>query len=333
MKSPLIILLSGSLLVFSGCKGQKEFGTNLISQAGTIDMPGVSGRIDHMDIDLDKNIVYVAALGNNTLEVVDLNNKKVIHSIKGLSEPQGVGYIPQTQEIFVANGGNGDCYFYNAHSYEKVATVSLGDNADDVRYDAALEKIYVGYGSGGIAVIDAKTHKQVADVNLPGHPESFQIDKKLNLLFVNVPDAGIIGIIDLATMTLTGKWPTGSAKANFPMALDAASHQVIVGYRHPSIVVVYDGNTGKETSRNNMAGDADDLYFDGTTASVYTSNGDGFINIFKRGTTGAYEQAANIATRSGARTSLFIPELKLFVVAARAASGKEAALLLYKSGK
>ena len=110
-----------------------------------------------------------------------------------LNEPQGVGYIPQLQEIFIANGGNGDCYFYNARSFEKLATIHLGSDADDVRYDSLERKIYVGYGRGGIAIIDADKHKQTADVKLPAHPESFQIDKKLNLLFVNLPDAHMVG--------------------------------------------------------------------------------------------------------------------------------------------
>jgi DNA-binding beta-propeller fold protein YncE len=62
----------------------------------------------------------VAALGNNSVEVVDIMKETVLHSIKAVDEPQGVAYIPQQQEIFVANGGNGDCYFYNANSFEKL---------------------------------------------------------------------------------------------------------------------------------------------------------------------------------------------------------------------
>src|SRR5260221_8672981 len=172
-----------------GCNGQKEFGANLLHLHKTIPLPGVKGRIDHMDINLKEQVLYVAALGNNTVEAVDLKNGRVIHSIKNLDEPQGIGYIPQHQEIFIANGGNGDCYFYNAHSFEKVAAIHLSSDADDVRYDSAERKIYVGYGAGGIAIIDADSHKQTGDIKLPAHPESFQIDKKLNLLFVNLPDA------------------------------------------------------------------------------------------------------------------------------------------------
>ena len=315
---------------FCGCKAQESFGTNFLIIDKEISMPEVKGRIDHMDINLKDQVVYVAALGNNTLEVVDLRSGRIIHSIKGLEEPQGVGYIQQHEEIIVANAGNGDCYFYNAHSFEKLATIHLSSDADDIRYDSAEKKIYVGYGKGGIAIIDADTHKQMGDVKLPAHPESFQIDKKLNLLFVNLPDAHMVGVIDLTQFKLIDKWVRNTPTANFPMAFDAIHHHVYIGYRHPAKLVVLDGKSGKEISMSTMAGDADDLYYDDEIAAVFVSGGDGHINIFRHQDTGVYRQIANIPTRNGARTSLLVPQLKLFVLAGRAESGKTASILVYK---
>lgn len=327
-----IVLLAAFLYGGStGCKGQKEFGTHLLHIDKIISLPDVRGRIDHLDINLKDQVVYVAALGNNTLEAVDLRTGNIIHSIKGLNEPQGIGYIPQNEEIFVANGGNGDCYFYNVHSFQKVATVHLSSDADDVRYDSIGRKIYVGYGAGGIAVIDADTHSLIGDVKLPAHPESFQIDKKLNLLFVNLPDADMVGVIDLRQLKLVNKWVRKSPGANFPMALDTVEHRVFIGYRHPARLVVLNGKTGNVVSINAMAGDADDLYYDKETASILVSGGDGHISIFKLQNEVIAKQVANISTREGARTSLLVPELKVFVLAARAGAGKTASLIVYKT--
>ena len=333
LRSCFIIMPMAVLSCFISCSAQEPFGTNLLKLEKEIALPSVKGRIDHMDINLKARIVYVAALGNNSLEAVRLTDGKIIHSIKGLDEPQGVGYIPQRQEIIVANGGSGDCYFYNANSFEKVGTIHLSSDADDIRYDSASKRIYIGYGEGGIAVIDADTHKQIGDVKLPAHPESFQIDKKLNLLFVNLPNAHMVASVDLTRMQIINKWVRNVPTANFPMALDEMNHRVIIGYRHPARLVVLDGKTGKEISINTMVGDADDLYYDGQTAEVYVSGGDGYINIFRQSGADTYKQIANILTRSGARTSLFVPQLKVFVLAARAQSGKPAGLLIYKTGQ
>jgi DNA-binding beta-propeller fold protein YncE len=296
----------------------------------TILLPEVKGRIDHMDVNLKDQILYVAALGNNTLEVVDLTTGKILKSIKGLHEPQGIGYVPQTSEILVANGDNGDCYFYNSRGFEKTATLHLQADADDVRFDSASEKLYVGYGDGGISVIDPETHKQIADIKLPAHPESFQIDKKLNLLYVNLPNAKMVGVIELDRQIMTGKWERAQPSANFPMALDSIHHQVFVGYRNPARLIVFDGRSGKEIGNINMAGDADDLYYDLKTDRVFVSGGAGSIDIFQRQKDYSFAQIAGIPTRNGARTSLLIPQLNLFVLAERAVSGKPADLLVYK---
>ena len=329
MKNNFLLILFLSIYSFTSCKSQSTFGEKYLQLNKTIELPNVSGRIDHIDVNVKEKIVYVAALGNNTLEVVDLTNGKVIHSIHGLDEPQGVGYIPQTNEIFVANGGSGDCYFYNASTFEKTATIHLSSDADDVRYDSASQKVYVGYGEGGIAVIDANTHKQIGDVKLPAHPEGFQIDKTSKVILVNVPDKNMIGIIDLVQLKLTNSWKRNSPSANFPMALDVQNNDAFIGYRHPAKLVMLDIRTGKEISSNNMVSDVDDLYFDKEKRRIYISGGGGYINIFQRDSHNVFKQITNMPTRSGARTSLFIPQLQFFVLAERAEYGNPARLLIY----
>ena len=324
---PLILIIA--FLSFTGCKGQKPFGENYFHVDKFIPLPNVKGRIDHLDINLREQVMYVAALANNSVEVVDLKNGKVIHSISGLNEPQGVCFIPQKHEIFVANGGNGVCYFYNASSFEKTGEVDLSSDADDVRYDSAGTKILVGYGEGGLAVIDAKTHKQTGDVKLPAHPEGFQIDHTLNMILVNVPVKNMVGVIDLKQLKLVNKWPLNSLSANFPVALDALHHFVFIGCRHPAKLVVLDTKNGKEISTHNIVNDVDDLYFDAEKGRIYVSGGGGFVNIFQQDTAFELSQIANIPTRGGARTSLFVPQLKIFVLAQPSGPGNTAQLIIY----
>ncbi|MFL5740410.1 MAG: YncE family protein [Flavisolibacter sp.] len=318
---------------FLGCKAQKTFGEDHLSLEKSISLTDVNGRIDHMDVNLRDQVVYIAALGNNTLEIVDIGQGKRLHSIKGLYEPQGVAYIPQQQEIFVANGGNGDCNFYNARTYMKTGTVHLSSDADDVRYDSTERKIYVGYGDGAIAMIDADDHKQVGNVKLSGHPEGFQIDKALSLLYVNVPDSKTISVIDLKTFKLKENWSTQDLRANFPMAIDTIRHRIFIGYRRPAKLVVMDGKTGKEISRCDMVDDVDDVYYDSSTKKVLVSGGGGYVNIFKEDSTGQEGQIANIQTKNGARTSLLIPALNVFIVAAREMGKSTAQLQVYQQKK
>jgi DNA-binding beta-propeller fold protein YncE len=327
-QSQFILLLCFLYTSLLSCNGQKSFGSNELTLRKSISMPHVKGRIDHLDANVKDQMVYVAALGNNSLEVIDLKNGKLLHSIGGLDEPQGVAYVPQTKEIIVANGGNGECKFYNAKTFENTASIDLGSDADDVRYDSADQKIFVGYGEGGIAIIDAVKHEKIADIKLPAHPEGFQLDKRLNRLFVNVPDAGEIDVIDLKELKLTHKWKT-EYRANFPMAIDESKQIIFVGYRHPGKLVAINSTTGNTIAVADLISDIDDLYFDTGTKKIYASGGGGAINIYSFNNSEII-QVANIPTRNGARTSLLLSQLSEFVLAERA-GGEPAQLQVFST--
>jgi DNA-binding beta-propeller fold protein YncE len=310
---------------FFGCNGQQPFGTELLKLDKEIRMPDVKGRIDHMAVNLRDKVLYVAALGNNTVEVIDLNKGVVLKSIKGVEEPQGIAYLPEQNEIVVASGGTGDCVFFHAATYEKVATTHLAGDADD----AVEKKMYVGYGNGGMAKIDPATHKQIGNVKLPAHPESFQLDKKNNRLYVNLPDDHSIAVIDLRRFTLADTWKLANYGANFPMSLDTLNNLVFVGFRHPATLVSYDALTGHQVSANALVGDVDDIFYYANQEEIIASGGNGSINIFKRGSDKSYKKVADIPTRDGARTSLLIPSLQTFILAKRASGGKAAAIAVY----
>ncbi|MDZ4832035.1 MAG: hypothetical protein SGJ09_17800 [Phycisphaerae bacterium] len=70
-------------------------------------MPGVSGRIDHLAYDPETKRLFVAALENGSLEVIDLEKGESIKSVSGLKEPQGVVFTPATKRVVVSCGGDG----------------------------------------------------------------------------------------------------------------------------------------------------------------------------------------------------------------------------------
>ncbi|WP_426670090.1 YncE family protein [Mucilaginibacter sp. McL0603] len=324
-----LILSFVALGCFTSCQAQ-ETGKKFLTPEKEIALPNVKGRIDHIDINVKDQIAYVAALGNNTLEIVDLKAGKVTGTINGLDEPQGVAYIDKHKEIFVANGGTGECGFYDAITLKKTGSLKLDDDADDVRYDIEADLIYVGYGSGGIAIINGQNHKQVGDIKLPAHPESFQLDAKANRLWVNLPGSGMVGVIDPKQQKLIAKWSKLFPRSNFPMAYDEQQHRIIVGYRLPAKLVVYNSETGATIFSAPMVSDVDDLYWDKSSKEIFISGGGGAVNVFKQISDTAYQQTGNVKTRSGARTSLLVPELNLLLIAARADGDQKAALLVYK---
>ena len=297
----------------------------------SIPLPNVNGRIDHLAYNGKAGLLYIAALGNNTVEVADLKAKKVIYTIKGLKEPQGIRYISEGNVIFVANGENGECDIFNADTYKKTTSIKLDGDADNVRYDPSSGNIYVGYGEGGIAVIDARTFKKLSNVKLPGHPESFQLDTELKKLYVNVPDAHILEKIDLNTNEISDTWRIDVASANFPMAVDGINHRLFIGCRRPAKMLVINSETGKTLATVDIDGDTDDLFYNNSSGKIYVSCGAGFIDVIKQTGPDNYQVISKLESRSGARTSLYVPELKQLFVAVPARSGNEARLLIFQA--
>src|SRR2546423_1521139 len=163
---------------------------------GKIPLGDVRGRIDHMAVDLVRQHLFVAELENNTIGIVDLTNRKVIRTIQGLKEPQGVAFVPSMSALYVANAGDGTVRIFLGPEYAAMGQIDLGDDADNIRVDNVANQLIVGYGSGGLAVIDIASFRKIADIPLSVHPEGFQLDPSSNQIFVNLPKAQAIGVVD-----------------------------------------------------------------------------------------------------------------------------------------
>lgn len=290
----------------------------------------MEGRIDHMDVDATGQRLFVCALGNNTLEVIDLKKNQRAHSIIGLGSPQGVAYIPDLNRIFVANDKGGLCKFYDGKSYQPVGDLNLGDDADNVRYDASAKRIYAGFGNGGIAVISAADGKSIASIKLTAHPEAFTLEKQGRRIFVNVPNAEQVAVVDPEKGAVIATWKTKVASANFPMAIDETNHRLFVGCRHPSKLVVLDTESGDVITSIGISGDADEVFYDEKRHRIYTVCGAGRIDIIEQADANSYKVSSTIETAAGARTGLLVPEWNTLFVAVPRRGSQQAEIRRYQ---
>jgi DNA-binding beta-propeller fold protein YncE len=293
-----------------------------------VPLPDVQGRIDHLSIDKRNNRLFVAALGNHTVEVIDIPQGKRIGTIRGLPEPQGVLYRIDGNRLYVANRADGTLRIFDAGTDEPLQTVNLGDNADNIRFDNAKQQLYVGYGNGALAILDTKGTK-LADIRLDAHPESFQLEKNGPRLFVNLPKARRIAVVDRGTKSVIAQWETEGALSNYPMALDEEHHRLFVVCRVPAQLLVLDTRNGTILQKLPVVGDSDDVFYDASRQRVYATGGEGRISVFQQDDPDHYRPLAEIATVKGARTSTFYPEHKKFFVAVPRQGSEPAAIRIY----
>jgi hypothetical protein len=296
----------------------------------TIPLPDIQGRIDHMSIGVKNQRLFVAALGNNTVEVIDVKEGKRIHSILGLREPQGILYLADVNRLYIANGGDGTLAIFDGTSYEPIKTIKLGEDADNIRFDAEKKHVYVGYGSGALAVLNEDGTK-VAEISLGAHPESFQLEKKGSLLFVNLPKSRKIAEVDRTKESVVANWRTGGVFSNYPMALDEKDRRLFIVCRLPPRLLVLNSDTGTIVEKLPVIGDSDDVFYDNARKRAYATGGEGGISVYEQEDADHYREIAQLPTIKGARTSFFSPDLRHLFVAARRQGSEPAAIRVYST--
>ncbi len=324
-----VIALLGMIGI--GSSAESSEAAPALRLAQTIRLPNVEGRIDHMAVDVKGERLFVAALGNNTVEVLDLRSGKPLRSLTGFHEPQGVGFIPGMNKLFVANARDGACDLLDGSTFKLLKRINFADDADNVRYDTKTGRVYVGYGSGALGIIAAASGEQVGAIKLDGHPESFQLEKSGSRVFVNVPTARKITVVDRDKGTVISSWPVVGARSNYAMALDESRHRLFVGARRPAKLLVFDTDSGKQVADLASPGDADDIFYDNARQGIYISGGDGSIGVIEQKDADHYKPTANISTAPGARTSLFVPELNRVYLAVPHRGSQPAEIRLYEA--
>lgn len=285
----------------------------------------VSGRIDHIAFDGARQRLYVSELGNDSIGVVDFKTRKVIRTLSGFQQPQGIAYDESTDTLIVANAGDGSVRLMRGEDLSAVGALVLGEDADNVRVDSSAHQVVVGYGSGALAVIDLTSRKKIAEIPLKGHPEGFQLEASGRRIFVNVPDAHEISIVDRSTNRQTRSWAMQDLDANFPLAIDEVRQRVLAMFRRPAKLGVFAMQDGAKLRVVDACGDADDIFVDSRRDLIYISCGEGFVEAFKF-QAGGYVSIGRVVTSAGARTAQWIPEIDRLVLAVRATESEPAAV-------
>jgi DNA-binding beta-propeller fold protein YncE len=321
----LIIAAAGNYLAAA------ESGNPPLQLQQTIPLPGVERRIDHFAFDAGADRLFVCALGNNTVEVLDLRKGERVHALSGLGAPQGLDYIPELNRLFVTNDKGGVCNIYDAKSFQLIGKVDFQDDADNVRYDNTTRRVYIGFGSGGIGIINAADGKQVGSIKLSAHPEAFELEKQGKRIFVNVPNARQVAVVDRDKGEVIATWKTDLAFGNFPMALDEANHRLFVGCRLPSRLVVLNTDSGDVVAKIEISGDSDDIFYDSKRHRIYAICGAGKIDVIEQIDANSYKPSTKIDTAPGARTGLFVPESDTLAVAVPHRGSQQAEIRCYQA--
>lgn len=311
-----------------------------LSLETSIPLPGVKGRIDHFAVDVKGQRLFIAAVGNHSVEIIDLKSHQRMHSIENLPEPQGLFYEPSTGRLYIACALDGSVRIFDGSTFRLLSTVKYPDDADNIRYDGRRREIVVGYagakqlrnrqvGTGGLGFIDL-SGKKTPDIVIDAHPESFQIEDNGRRIFVNVPEKKEIEVVDAEKGSVAARWPV-SAENNFPMALDEAHHRLFVGCWKPPVLLAFDTETGRQMDSSEISGKTDDLFYDSSHARIYVLTSQSFLDVLQQKDSDHYDRIARYPTPHGTQTGLFVPEWGMLFAAVPQQSNKDAEVRVYRA--
>jgi len=303
----------------------------------TIALPDGTGKFDHFAFDMNANRLFIAATGNHSIEVLDLNSGKVNEMLTGLGKPHGLAWISESGRLYAADGSQGDLKIYEGTPLQLVKSVKLSEDADDMVYDAKSKLLYVGHGGGGaaspagVAVIESTNHTVVTNLPVANHPEGLEIDNAKDRVFVNIAGAAEIAVIDGATHNQTASWKLTRAKDNVPLAYDEEHQILFVACRTPARLLVLDGRSGKELADLPSDSGADDIFYDAELHRIYLIAGAGAIDVYEIDANKTVRSLGVVPTSAGAKTGLFVPSQHALYVGAPATGTKQAEILLYST--
>jgi DNA-binding beta-propeller fold protein YncE len=273
-----------------------------IALIAAVPLPGVKGRFDHFATGGGK--LFVAALGSNAVEVIDLDTRTLDHTITGVPFPQSVLFSPEANKLFVASGER-KLYIYDGASFKLITSIDFEGGADNLRYDAENKRVYVANGddekTGAITAVDAMTNKRLdEEYKLGAEPESFQLEKSGPNIYVNLPGLKQIAVINRTTKAIT-RWSV-PVESNFPMALDEADHRLFIATQGLPRFLVIDTNSGHVVAVLPCGQNTDDLFYDPSHKRIYIPSGEGYLYVFQQTDPDHYQLLDKVATDLGART-------------------------------
>ncbi len=288
------------------------------------------GRMGAIAYDPTSQCMYFAAPRSGVLIVLDPSGMTRLQVVRDLNEPSGIAIAADLRKLILTSGdGSVKVFTINGAGTDPAGkptpagtltldkSVQFPGEADQIRYDSKSKKAYFGHGKFLGWINPADGTKCEKSLELPGPTKGISIDPGSSRLFVSIASKNQVVVVDRAEFKITTTWDLKDATMPAPMALDEQNARLFVACRNPTKLLVLNSNTGAEINRVDIGADAADCWWDPMGRRVYVSCGQpgGQISML-RDVEGKLTVEHQVDTAPGARTSVFIPEKRRYIVCA-----------------
>ena len=306
-----------------------------LEPVASIDLPGISGDMDHLAIDAPGQRLFVAAEDNGTVRVIDLKTHQQVRTLKGFDTPHSILYLPDQRELYITDGSKG-VKVLDSNSFQVKKTIATMPGADSIGVDRQNHRLFAVSGgkdvkmtTSAISEIDTSAGKLVRETPIDAaHVEAMALERSGPRLYVNVTDKNYLAVMDRNTGKMVAQWHISAAKQNAPLAFDEKNKRLFVVCRDPGMLVVLDSDSGKAIASFKTGARADEVVFDPMHHRIYVAAGEGKIYPYEQVSADTYEALDPVVSAPGAKTAVLYPDCSRLFVSVSPGEGKMGAKVL-----
>lgn len=286
-RSALAAVLSLSLGAAVPAWPEDGAGPLPLTWVADIPLPGRPTRLDYVDHDPQRHLLFIAHLGDSALVVVDTRSQSVVATVPNLSQVHGVLVIPELNRVYATATKAHQVVAIGEDNFQTLATIPGGVFPDGLAYAPEVHKLYVSDKVGGaLVVIDVNSHQAIGSLPLGGEAGNVRYDMASRHLFVNVRSRNELVEIDPATDQILGRYPLPGAEVNHGLLIDPVRRLAFVACEGNSRLLVVDLRTMAVVSSHPVGANPDVLAFDPGLDRLYVASESGVVSVFSGEATG-----------------------------------------------
>lgn len=275
------VLATLAALVLAGCSGPGPAEALPLKPVQDLPLPGGATRFDYQSLDPEARRLYIAHMGDGTVESVDLDRPAVAGTAPGTASVHGVIVAPDRHTLLAAASGTNEVVLIDTQSLKETGRVKAGDLPDGIAYDPVHGKAYVSNEHDhAMTVIDLATGKDLPPVEVGGETGNVIYDPHSGKVFLNGQGSGELLVIDPATDAITDRIKVDGCDGNHGLYIDGAQQLAFIACEGNAKLFVLDLRTRETIAHFDTGNTPDVLAFDNGLQRLYLAAEDGTVSIF-----------------------------------------------------
>ncbi len=244
-------------------------------------LPGHATRFDYQTVDESNRKLYIAHLGDSTLDIVDLDTLHVNGRVPHIADVHGVAVASDLGRVYATATGTNELVTIDTTTNQLVDRTPTGAFPDGVAYDHDHRLVFVSNKNDGtVTVINADTGHVAGTIKLGDETGNVVYDPAARLVYAAVRTPDTLVAIDPTSREVTTRIRLSGCDGAHGVYIDTQARRAFVACEQNAGLVTVDLARKQQSSRSSVGQDPDVLAFDVSLQRLYVASESGTVSVF-----------------------------------------------------